>query len=318
MAASMNLDEIPVNRRFSYWRDMAEDLYVPVSLACSSPETFRFEWDGRFVGDTWAGTSLMTPLDVSRTRQHIARSKNDAIKVVLPLSGAISVSQEGNEAQVRAGQFYVVDPAKPYQESITEDLTFIWLHVPRASFAAQIGRLEAVTATALGNETPYARLSMNYVLSLSKVWDDITGDASVHANSVALDLLTMVLWERTQQVRLHTSVHRTAQFQRAKSFIDEHLADPSLTLAGVAAALSVSTRHVPELLAEYGVSYQRYVLEQRLARCASELADPRMAHRTVTDIGYSWAFFDSAHFSKAFKTAYGMSPRDYRAQMQPG
>jgi AraC-like DNA-binding protein len=66
------------------------------------------------------------------------------------------------------------------------------------------------------------------------------------------------------------------------------------------------------------VSYRRYVLEQRLARCASELADPRMAHRTVTDIGYSWAFFDSAHFSKAFKTAYGMSPRDYRAQMQPG
>lgn len=313
MGASMNLDEIPASRRFNDWRAMAEELYVPVSLECSSPETFRFQWDGRLVGDTWAGTSLMTPLHVSRTRQHIARSENDAIKVIVPLSGAISVSQGGNEAQVRAGQFYVVDPEKPYQESITEDLTFIWLHVSRGSFAEQIGRIEAVTATALGNESPYARLSMNYVLSLSKVWDDIAADAGVHANSVALDLLAMALWERTQQVRLPTSVHRTAQFQRAKSFIDEHLADPSLTLAGVAAALGVSTLHVRELLAESGVSYRRYVLEQRLARCASDLADPRMAHRTVTDIGYSWAFFDSAHFSKAFKAAYGMPPRDYRS-----
>ncbi|MFM0220706.1 AraC-like ligand-binding domain-containing protein [Paraburkholderia dipogonis] len=313
MGASMNLDEVPVSRRFSYWRDMAEELYVPVSLSCSSPKTFRFQWDSRFVGDTWAGTSLMTPLHVSRTRQHIARSENDAIKVIVPLSGAISVSQDGHEAQVRAGQFFVIDPAKPYEESITEDLHFIWLHVPRASVTAQIGRIEAVTATALGNETPYARLSMNYVLSLSKVWDDMTGDAGAHANSVALDLLTMAFWERTQQVRLHTSVHRTALFQRAKSFIDEHLADPSLTLAGVAAALDISTRHVRELLAEGGVSYRRYVLEQRLARCAKDLADPCMAHRTVTDIGYSWAFFDSAHFSKAFKAAYGISPRDYRS-----
>ncbi|MFM0206566.1 helix-turn-helix domain-containing protein [Paraburkholderia sediminicola] len=309
----MNLDEIPANRRFSYWRDMAEELYVPVSLECSSPETFRFELDRRFVGDTAAGTSLMTPLRVSRTRQHIARSENDAFKVVMPLSGAISVSQEGNEAQVRAGQFYVVDPARPYKESITEDLTFIWLHVPRASFAARIGRIEAVTGIALGNESPYARLSMDYLLSLSKVWDDIAADAGVHANTVALDLLTMALSERAQQVRLHTSVHRSAQFQRAKSFIDEHLADPSLTLAGVAAALGASTQNVRELLAECGVSYRRYVLEQRLARCAKDLADPRMAHRTVTDIGYAWAFFDSAHFSKAFKAAYGMSPRDYRS-----
>ncbi|MFL9990011.1 helix-turn-helix domain-containing protein [Paraburkholderia sediminicola] len=313
MGASMNLDEIPVDRRFSYWKDLAEELYVPVSLACTSPETFRFQWDSRFVGEICAGTSLLTPLHVSRTQQHIARSENDAIKIIMPLSGAISVSQEGNESQVHAGQFYVVDPVKPYQESITEDLTFIWLHVPRASFAAQIRRIEAVTAVALGNETPYARLSMDYLLSLSKVWDDITGEAGVQAMTVALDLLTMALWERTQQVSLHTDVHRTAQFQRAKSYIDEHLADPSLTLASVAAALGVSPRCVRELLASGGVSYRRYVLEQRLARCAGDLADPRMAHRSVTDIGYAWAFFDSAHFSKAFKAAYGMSPRDYRS-----
>jgi hypothetical protein len=68
MGSSMNLDEIPVEKRFRYWRDLAEDLYVPVGLECDAPETFRFWWNGRHLGDTWAGESLTTPLYVNRTR----------------------------------------------------------------------------------------------------------------------------------------------------------------------------------------------------------------------------------------------------------
>lgn len=316
MGSSMNLDEIPVEKRFRYWRDLAEDLYVPVGLECDAPETFRFWWNGRHLGDTWAGESLTTPLYVNRTRQHIVRSENDALKLVVPLSGEIWVSQDKKETRVRAGQFYLLDPARPYQETITEDLTFIWMHIPRASVTSRIGRIEAVTAMAFGNETPYARLTTEYILSLSNVWDDITGVAAEHANSAAIDLCTMAIWERTNQVRTHSTEHRTAQFQRAKTFIDHGLADQALTLDAVAAALGVSTRYVRALLSEGGLTYRQYVLEQRLARCAHDLADPRMANRTVTDIAYAWAFFDGAHFSRAFKAAYGVSPREYRAAKQ--
>lgn len=128
----------------------------------------------------------------------------------------------------------------------------------------------------------------------------------------------MALWERMDQVRTHSTVHRSAQFQRGKMFIDEHLADPTLSMSFVAAALGISTRYVSDLLAEGGLSYRQYVLEQRLVRCARDLADPRLDHRTVTEVAYSWGFFDGAHFSRAFKTAYGISPRDYRATKRNG
>jgi AraC-like DNA-binding protein len=62
-----------------------------------------------------------------------------------------------------------------------------------------------------------------------------------------------------------------------------------------------------------GIVYRQYVLDQRLARCAHDLIDPRTGHQSVTYIAFSGGFYDGAHFSRAFKAVYDMSPRDYRA-----
>jgi AraC-like DNA-binding protein len=313
VSLNFDLDDMPASKRFKYWRDIAEGLFVPVSLTCDAPETFRSWRNGRLLGNIWAGTSLMTQLSVSRTRHHIARSSSDAIKLVVPLSGEIAISQDKREALIRPGEFYLVDPVRPYEEKITEDLTFIWLHLPREAVASKLGRLEKLTATGFGRGAPYARLTADFILSLSSTWDDVEGPAAEHVGSVVLDLFTMALWERMERVNTHGTTHRSALFQQARAFIDEHLGDPGLSLGTVGAVLGVSSRYVSELLAEAGLSYRRYVLEQRLARCAKELADPRVAHRTVTDVAYSWGFYDSAHFSRAFKGAFGLSPSDFRA-----
>ena len=42
------------------------------------------------------------------------------------------------------------------------------------------------------------------------------------------------------------------------------------------------------------------------------LADPGRAGRRVTDIAYAVGFKDASHFTRAFKSRYGVSPREYR------
>jgi AraC-like DNA-binding protein len=56
------------------------------------------------------------------------------------------------------------------------------------------------------------------------------------------------------------------------------------------------------------------VLEQRLARSARELSRAQSAHLTVTQIAFASGFADAAHFSRAFRRRYGVSPRDYRGR----
>jgi AraC-like DNA-binding protein len=44
------------------------------------------------------------------------------------------------------------------------------------------------------------------------------------------------------------------------------------------------------------------------------LDDPAHADRSVSEIGARWGLPDAPHFSRVFKGAYGMSPRQFREE----
>jgi AraC-like DNA-binding protein len=314
MGARISLDYLPAGRRFHHFRDIAASLYVPVSLTCERPEIFRFNSDELAAGDLSFAPGFMTKVKVARTPRDVAHSESDSrMKLILPIAGAIGVRQDRREALIRPGQFFVDDPMRPYEEHILDDLSYMAVHLPRHAVISRVGGLDTLTAIGFGPESPHCKLALDFLSSLSSVWHAVDKRFAVHLGSVALELIVAALRERSDRATTANYSYKSAQFQRAKAFIDSHLQDPSLSLSLVATALGASVRHVSALLSERGLSYRRYVLEQRLQRCANDLADVRFAHRTVTAIAYSWGFSDGSHFSNAFKAARGVSPREYRS-----
>ncbi len=51
-----------------------------------------------------------------------------------------------------------------------------------------------------------------------------------------------------------------------------------------------------------------WIRTRRLEQCRRDLLDPMLADRPVAAIAARWGFVDAAHFSRAFKTAFGVSP----------
>ncbi|MFF3547497.1 helix-turn-helix domain-containing protein [Streptomyces platensis] len=51
---------------------------------------------------------------------------------------------------------------------------------------------------------------------------------------------------------------------------------------------------------------------QRLERARRDLTDPTLRHHTIHRIATRWGFTRAADFTRAFRTHYGMPPRDYR------
>lgn len=94
---------------------------------------------------------------------------------------------------------------------------------------------------------------------------------------------------------------------------DRHLTNAELDCAAVAAALKLSPRYINQLLEAEGTSLSRYIWRQRLDRAASDLRNPAWSRRSISVIAMSHGFNDLSHFSKAFRQAFGTSPRDYRA-----
>jgi AraC-like DNA-binding protein len=94
------------------------------------------------------------------------------------------------------------------------------------------------------------------------------------------------------------------------SWIDRRLLDPDISAAAMAADHAVSVRTVHRLLSKEGDTFSAVVRRRRLDRAREELAD---GDRAITVIAARWGFADASHFSRSFKDAFGISPREYRA-----
>ncbi|MGH3241637.1 MAG: helix-turn-helix domain-containing protein, partial [Spirillospora sp.] len=55
---------------------------------------------------------------------------------------------------------------------------------------------------------------------------------------------------------------------------------------------------------------------QRLERARRDLTDPSQRATPVQAVAARWGFAHASDFSRAFRRAYGMSPRDYREVMR--
>jgi AraC-like DNA-binding protein len=99
---------------------------------------------------------------------------------------------------------------------------------------------------------------------------------------------------------------------RTKDHIDRRLSDPTLGPAEIAAAVNISTRYLHKLFETEPRSVSLYVRNQRLERCRRELLDPQPADQPIATIAFRWGFGDLSGFNRAFKAAFGVTPRDMR------
>jgi AraC-like DNA-binding protein len=107
--------------------------------------------------------------------------------------------------------------------------------------------------------------------------------------------------------------HRDELLMRLKAYIEANLADPDLSVERIAHACSISVRGLHRHFAEDPAgSVSRYLWQRRLLRCAEALRDPSQAHRSITDVCFSYGFGSSSHFSRLFKDRFGVSPVSYR------
>lgn len=59
-----------------------------------------------------------------------------------------------------------------------------------------------------------------------------------------------------------------------------------------------------------------FIRQQRLDRCRRDLANAALSHLTIHAVATRWGYPQPDRFSRAFRTAVGMSPSEYRVAMR--
>ena len=102
-----------------------------------------------------------------------------------------------------------------------------------------------------------------------------------------------------------------ARRREALAYIREHLADPALSADRVASALFISRRRLYQLFDD-GLGVSERIRQQRVELAKSLLTDPTRSAQSIAEIARACGFVSAAHFSRAFRSAVGQSPSDFR------
>ncbi|MFC3572373.1 helix-turn-helix transcriptional regulator [Streptomyces yaanensis] len=80
----------------------------------------------------------------------------------------------------------------------------------------------------------------------------------------------------------------------------------------IADAHNMSVRYLHKLFEQEEITVSRWILRQRLERCRRDLLRATGTAPTVARVARRWGFVSPSHFSRAFRAAYGMSPREWQ------
>ena len=131
-----------------------------------------------------------------------------------------------------------------------------------------------------------------------------------------LDTLRLLLSESepilfSEDVDNDASASKLQTVAQVKAYIRDHLSE-KLTLADVAAVFSFSPGYLSQLFGKYGGGFVEYITEARVA-AAKEMLEK--GDKKVYEIAEELGFESSFYFSKVFKKATGLSPREYQQKL---
>lgn len=286
--------------------------FVPLKISADRPEHFAARLASSQADSVHVTEVAARPHLVERTPETIACGGSGYYKVSLLLSGSSILVQNGRELVMQPGDLTVYDTSRPYSLLFGEDFRNLILMFPKDSVELPTALTEQLSAAALSAENPaltqviaaFLGQFPDHLLSLE---DRVRAKLGRTALSLIGTLFSSVLDAQPEQRDPHHLL-----VQRITRYIDDHLGSSELSPGSIAAAHYISTRHLHALFQGLDTTVSTWIRERRLEHCRADLIDPMLADRTVSAIATRWGFPDAAHFSRLFKTTYGVSPSELR------
>ncbi|MBS0411331.1 MAG: helix-turn-helix domain-containing protein [Proteobacteria bacterium] len=307
-AWSFTTDVYPLRARRQAWREAMVRLRLPVEAA---PEDD---------GASASVSSLVSPMgmefSVVRAGAQTISGRNPdqpaAIWVAALLDGAAVLNDGQAEAVVEPGDIVFGPTGMAASLTFRTRFKLLFINVPRVALDH---RLVAPKSLRIGH-LPSA-VGVNHVFSgllgaLAETLEDLDDDQLRPVEMAVTEFLASSLSAGAQMQPRGPAATREAHLHRVRQTIETLLAEPDLTLGRLAEIEGVSPRYLQKLFTAAGESFTHYIRWRRLERCRLDLISPRYADSSISSICFRWGFNGSAHFSRAFRAQFGVSPREYR------
>lgn len=240
---------------------------------------------------------------------HISsREKLDSFLFLIVLSGKGNLTYEGKTYQLSSGDHAFVDCNKSYSHQSSEEQPWelMWIHFN----GAIMGRYylyfsqkyeDAVFRTS--GPSPYIEL-LQQMMELIGEHSAVT---ELKVSNLLNNLVTQILIYNSTENEISNSVE--SKINDIKDYIDSHLND-KLTLDNLSRQFYISKFYLSrEFKRVTGSTINDYTTNKRINRAKHLL---RFSDLRIEEISQACGVEDSSYFNRVFKSAEGMTAREYR------
>lgn len=305
-------NEVQPDEREAFWRHVMSDTFAPVTIREMAEGDVAGSIRGHWVGRLLVTHVQSTGQDIRRTPRLISEADNAYFQVAVVASGIGRISQDGRQAVLRPGDCVLYETTRPFQWLFHSDWDVWVFSLPSESVRLSDSERRLISSRRLDGTAGLTGVVSRFLIDLARHSEDLPAEQSERVLAHVSDLVVTLLSDQLDDsTRVRGAVQRSLLL-RIKDYIHQRLHDPALGPAEIAAAVNISTRYLHKLFEADHQTVSLYIKGLRLDRARRDLLDPRLVGRPISAIAYSCGFGDLSGFNRAFKEAYGVSPKELR------
>jgi AraC-like DNA-binding protein len=317
IVTDLRTEDLPVSERFGHWHDAMVNALMPSAVWSDHQGDFRATLRALDLSVVQVTAMTFPSLRSRRTAKMIRRSDPEQYQVGFSLRGDQGVAQVGRDISLGLCDLTLFDTSRPFDTRVVVDegatASTVVVQVPRSGFPLPSDRVDRLLAVRMSGHEGIGALLAQFLVSLTAGAGRLMPSDAPRLGTVLLDLVVALLaHELDADSALPPEARRRTLFLQIEAFARRHLGDPQLGPATIAAAHHISVRHLHRLFHEQGITVASWIRAERLEGCRRDLADPVLALTPIYELAMRWGFSHPAAFSRAFRSAYGLSPREYR------
>lgn len=293
-----------------YWQDIVCNTFFVADCEALSEAPFRGSIATMATPQLAFSRLRSCAQHVVRDAAHVRRTGQELFLVNLQISGTGAFEQDGRQVVLQPGDFTCSDSTRPCEMHYTGDFEQLVFYMPRQMLAQQAGGSDRLTARGIAADTPIGSIISPFLRQMAAQIERVQPTTAARLADIGLALVMTALGEIAGGDHDPGRWSRQALRERANQIIDTHAGDPELNPSLVAAALGISLRYLQDIFRDGGTTPSDWIWARRLEKSRRDLSTSALAPVSISQIAFACGFSDLAHFSRRFKAAYGLSPRD--------
>lgn len=243
-------------------------------------------------------------------------SRSGSICLALHMEGQALLVADAGKTRIDSGDIVYGPAGAEGEMSLRSNFRQFFVKIPRQAFRSRLAVPLSLRVGRLSGSSGIGHVFAGLLGSVADTIENLTPD-QIRPVEIALSefLITSLADDQAVNAMVGSTSTQTAILHRVSQLIETRLGDADVSIAQIAQEAGVSARYLQKLFESASESFSHYLRLRRLERCRADLINPLYSHLSISDICFRWSFNDAAHFSRAFREQYGMSPRAYRREI---